>query len=81
MNMVGKITPLLYNKNYSGRLAEWCHNHNVMYIGHIIEDNNSAFKTGSTAGNYFRALEGQDMSGIDVVFVQLILGMDDICHT
>lgn len=70
----------LYNENYSGRIADWCHKHNVMYIGHIIEDNNSLHKTGSTAGHYFRGLKGQDMSGIDVVLGQLLPGMDHIDH-
>ena len=69
---------MIYSRNYTEKLAEWCNNHNVQFIGHIIEDNNAAFRTGATGGNYFRALEGQDMSGIDVVSGQLVPGMDDI---
>lgn len=64
-----------YRDNYCNQLADWCHAHGVEYIGHIIEDNNSHAKTGSGPGHYFRSLEGQDMSGIDVVLHQIMPGL------
>lgn len=70
-----------YRKNYSGVLADWCHEHGVKYIGHIIEDNNCHCMTKSGPAHYFRALDGQDMSGIDVVLNQLIPGLTECSNT
>lgn len=64
-----------YRDNYCNQLADWCHAHGIEYIGHIIEDNNTHAKTGAGPGHYFRALEGQDMSGIDVVLHQIMPGL------
>lgn len=66
----------LYQKNFTGRIADWCHNHGVEYVGHIIEDNNCHARLGPSCGHYFRALSGQDMSGIDVVLQQILPQMD-----
>lgn len=63
----------LWAKNFSERIGEWCRAHNVMYIGHIIEDMGAHARLGS-AGHYFRALSGQDMSGIDIVLHQVMPG-------
>lgn len=70
-----------YAKNFTAMLADWCHNHGVEYIGHIIEDNNSHVRTGTSAGHYFRSLEAQDMSGIDVVLNQIIPGLTECSNT
>lgn len=66
----------LYYENFNKRLADWCHAHGVLYIGHIIEDANrhSSFTAG---GHYFRSLDDMDMAGIDVVLCQIIPGMQD----
>lgn len=48
-----------------------------MYIGHIIEDMNAHARLGCSAGHFFRALEGQDMSGIDIVLHQVMPGMGE----
>ena len=66
-----------YRKNFCNRLASWCHEHGVLYIGHVIEDNRADASTGAGCGHYFRSLDGQDMSGIDVVLSQLIPGIKD----
>jgi len=52
-------------KNFSYQLGNWCREHGVQYIGHIIEDNGQHCRTGSSLGHYFKSLEGQDMAGID----------------
>lgn len=70
-----------YRKNFCNRLADWCHKHKIRYIGHVIEDNRIDAATGFGCGHYFRALDGQDMSGIDVVLHQLIPGMKDCDNT
>lgn len=64
-----------FQKNFSDKIGEWCREHNVMYIGHIIEDNNVHSKTGNGTGHFFRGLNGQDMSGIDVVLHQIVPGL------
>ena len=52
-----------------------------MYIGHVIEDNGSHRTTGYGVGHYFRALEGQHMSGIDVVLHQILPGLTEVSNT
>ncbi|MBQ7839354.1 MAG: hypothetical protein IJ390_02545 [Lachnospiraceae bacterium] len=69
-----------YSRNFCARLADWCHEHGLEYIGHIIEDNNAHAKTGAGPGHYFRALEGQDMSGIDVVLHQIVPGLTECAN-
>lgn len=71
----------LYSEIFTKRLADWCHDHNVMYIGHVIEDMNCHAHLGYGCGHYFRALKWQDMSGIDIVLHQVMPGMEDYRHT
>lgn len=71
----------VYRENFSGRLGRWCEEHGVMYIGHIIEDNGAHRATGYGPGHYFRALEGQHMSGIDVVLHQIMPGLTEVSNT
>ncbi|MEH7547473.1 glycosyl hydrolase [Neobacillus vireti] len=68
------IVTRLYEKNFSNQLGKWCEEHNVEYIGHVIEDNDQHSRLGSGAGHFFRALSGQHMSGIDVIGGQVIFG-------
>ena len=77
MNSVSK----LYRDSFCRKLGDWCRAHGVMYIGHIIEDQNSHARLGCSAGHYFRSLEGQDMSGIDIVLHQVMPGMENVIHT
>lgn len=64
----------LYDRHFCSRVGNWCREHSVEYIGHIVEDND--FHTViNSAGHYFRALDGQDMAGIDVVLHQIVPGM------
>ena len=70
-----------YRKNFINPLADWCHEHGVMYIGHIIEDNNIHAATCNGPGHYFRALDHQDMSGIDVVLHQIVPGLTECSNT
>ena len=76
MNAVTK----LYRDNFSYRLGNWCRERGVMYIGHIIEDFNCHARLSVGAGHYFRALEGQDMAGIDIVLHQVMPGMAHHIH-
>jgi hypothetical protein len=67
----------LYEKNFSNQIGNWCRNHGVEYIGHVVEDCGNHARLGSGAGHFFRALKGQDMSGIDVVLQQILPGFDE----
>ena len=71
----------LYSEHFCKRIGNWCREHGVMYIGHVIEDNGAHRATGYGVGHYFRALEGQDMSGADVVLHQLLPGLTDVSNT
>lgn len=71
----------LYRKSFTRQLARWCKDHGVEYIGHVIEDMGTHARTGCGTGHYFRALEDQHMSGIDIVLHQLMPGMSDYIHS
>ncbi len=88
---LGEITPLirmhymeviskLYSENFSYALGNWCRDHGVMYIGHVIEDMGAHTRMGYGSGHYFRALDGQDMAGIDIVLTQDIPGLLNNVH-
>ncbi len=64
----------LYKRHFSGRVGDWCRAHGVQYVGHVVEDNDQHTNMDS-GGHYFRALDGQDMAGIDVVLHQIVPGM------
>ncbi|MBQ9921545.1 MAG: hypothetical protein IJO52_05120 [Clostridia bacterium] len=71
----------IYSRNFGYMLGDWCRERGVLYIGHVIEDMNTHQRLGYGAGNFFRALDGQDMAGIDVVLHQIIPGHTEIDHT
>ncbi len=71
----------LYRDNFTRQLGDWCRAHGVQYIGHIIEDNESHARMGCSAAHYFRSLDGQDMSGVDIVLHQIMPGMSRYIHT
>ncbi len=67
----------MYSKCFNKQLADWCSDHGVMYMGHIIEE----CSTGVGAGHFFRATRWQHMSGIDVVLHSVMPGMDTVSHS
>ena len=70
------VVTKLYAKHFAWQLGNWSRAHGVEYIGHIIEDNGQDTQF-SSGGHFFRALDGQDMAGIDVVLCQIMPGMND----
>ncbi len=70
-----------YSENLCWMLGNWCRAHNVLYIGHVIEDMNTHQRLGYGAGHYFRSLDGQDMAGIDIVLQQMIPGHNELDHS
>ena len=76
LNYMDACTRLI-SKNFSDRLGKWCEAHGVMYIGHVIEDNNQHMRLGSSCGHFFRAMSGMHMAGIDDIGGQVIPGMEN----
>lgn len=68
------LVSTLFAKNFSHQLGNWCEEHNVLYIGHVIEDNGEHCRLGNGAGHYFRAVSGQHMAGIDTIGGQILPG-------
>ena len=64
----------LYAKNFARPIGRWCHDHGVEYIGHVVEDNGVHSRLGLGAAHWFRAMEGQDMAGIDMIGGQYRFG-------
>lgn len=65
---------------FTNQVGKWCRDRGVEYIGHIIEDDNAHGRLGCSIGHYFRYMKGQDMSGIDVVLLQIIPGFTETIH-
>ena len=75
-----EVVTKLYSRNFTYQLGDWCRSHGVMYIGHVIEDMGAHMRLGYGSGHFFRALDGQDMAGIDIVLMQDIPGDLDVIH-
>ncbi len=75
-----EVVTKLYRNNFSRPLGDWCRAHDVAYIGHVIEDQGAHMHLGYGSGHFFRALDGQDMAGIDIVLHQDIPGLSDHVH-
>ena len=75
------IASALYKECFCDQLGDWCREHGVSYIGHVIEDKDCHARLGVGAGHYFRAVGGQDMAGVDIVINQLVPGMDRGLHS
>ncbi len=75
-----EVITKLYSENFSYMLGNWCRERGVMYIGHVIEDMGAHTRLGYGSGHFFRALDGQDMAGIDIVLTQDIPGVTNNAH-
>ena len=75
-----EVVTRLYSENFGYLLGNWCREHGVMYIGHVIEDMGAHMRLAYGSGHYFRALDGQDMAGIDIVLMQDIPGISSVVH-
>lgn len=68
----------LWKENFSCQLGSWCEAHNVLYIGHNLEDAGMHSRMGWGCGHFFRSMDGQSMSGIDIVLDQMTPGLADM---
>lgn len=66
----------LYAQHFSQQIGNWCEQHNVHYIGHVIEDNHAHQRLGYGPGHFFKAESGQSYAGIDIIGGQVVPGMD-----
>lgn len=74
------VVSTLVRDCFSLQVGTWCRDHSVEYIGHVIEDDNAHARLGCSVGHYFREMEGQHMSGIDVVHHQIVPGFTERIH-
>ena len=72
------IVTRLIETNFSGQVSQWCVDHGVSYIGHLIEDSDQHSRLGCSLGHFFRGLDGMHMGGIDDIGNQVILGGENI---
>lgn len=71
----------LYEQNFSRAIGNWCEEHGVEYIGHVVEDDSTHSRLGMGAAHYFRAMSGQHMAGIDCIGGQIVYGAPDTQRT
>ncbi|HBU11995.1 MAG TPA: hypothetical protein DEB31_04505 [Clostridiales bacterium] len=71
-----ELVSRLIRDNYNAQVHEWCRKRGIMYIGHVLEDENSHSRLGVGAVHFFRAQAHQDMGGIDMIGNQMIPGKD-----
>lgn len=62
---------------FSKQIGNWCTEHGVSYIGHVIEDGNAHARTANSLGHYYRGLSGQHMAGIDDIGGQVLPYQED----
>jgi hypothetical protein len=58
----------LFGKHFLGQMGDWCRAHGVKLIGHVVEENGAHARVGYGAGHFFRAMDGLDAAGVDVVY-------------
>lgn len=74
------IVSRLCQKNFGEQMGDWCRERNLKYIGHIVEDCDASPNLAASQGHFFRALWGQDWSGIDNIGGQITLGGANKSH-
>lgn len=57
----------LFGKNYTQQIGDWCRDHSVKYMGHLIEEEGAHTRVGYGAGHFFRCIRGQDYPGMDII--------------
>ena len=65
---------------FTKKVAGWCEERGVEYIGHTIEDDNAHARMGCSVGHYFREMAPRHMGGVDVVHFQILPGFTGAVH-
>jgi len=76
-NVYMNIVSELYSESFSQRVGSWCAERGLVYMGHVLEDNNLHTRIGDGPGHYFRSQKGQNMPGADIVLHQIMPGFAD----
>lgn len=72
----------LIEENFSKQNGQWCEEHGVSYIGHMLEDCDMNMSLGASMGHFFRGLSGQHMAGIDNIGGQVMIdGWNAVRHS
>ncbi len=74
MNVCSKLVA----ECFSQQLGDWCSEHGVEYIGHMLEDCDMNAGLGPSMGHFFRGLSGQHMAGIDNIGGQVMPGFQNV---
>jgi len=61
-----EVCSLLYAQNFFKQIQEWCHEHNILSIGHVLEET-FRFHRCFEGGDFFRTQQYLDMIGIDQI--------------
>ncbi|OUP84004.1 hypothetical protein B5F07_09140 [Lachnoclostridium sp. An169] len=71
-----ELVSRLIRDNYNAQVYAWCRERGLLYIGHVLEDENSHCRLACGAVHFFRTEACQDMGGIDMIANQMIPGKD-----
>jgi hypothetical protein len=64
----------MFQQNFFRPIHQWCQDHRVRFIGHLVEDNGAHAHHGYGAGHFFRMMEYFDLGGYDLV-AQVVPGI------
>lgn len=56
-----------FSRAFFQRIQTWCADHDVQFIGHLVEDNGAHARHGYGPGHFFRMMQGFDIGGYDLV--------------
>lgn len=74
MDMVTRLVA----ENFSQQNGQWCKEHGVEYIGHMLEDCDLNMNLGGSMGHFFRGLSGQHMAGVDNIGGQVTINGQNV---
>lgn len=61
-----RTVSLLYQESYFRQLQSWCHQHGVLFIGHVLMEE-SLVDTAKTQGDFFSTMDFLDFAGYDLL--------------
>jgi hypothetical protein len=65
-----------FSEHFFRPQCEWCRDHGVRLVGHVVEDNLLNHALAGGPGHWFWAMEQFDMPGIDIIGYQVTPGLD-----
>ncbi len=77
-NVYMNVVADLYSECFTQRVGAWCAKRGLIYMGHVLEDNNLHSRLGDGPAHYFRSQKGQTHAGMDIVLHQIMPGFADV---